>query len=113
MKAGFAVGIDAAHKRHATRSMQAILLPAPPNRTDFSSSQKALHRYLAIEHYFADALLVASGLKGDFVAVGSLVFEIDASSAKKVAFAETTKTFDSIEFANFSSLFDRLAALPL
>ena len=112
VKAGFAVGLDSAHKKHATKPIQAILLPAPPSRTDFSSSQKALHRYLAIEHYFSDALLGANGLKGDPVAVGSLVFEIDASSAKKVTFAEAAKTFDAVEFANFRYLFDRLAALP-
>ena len=110
-KASFAVGLDSAHKKHATKPIQAILLPAPPSRTDFSSSQKALHRYLAIEHYFSDALLDANGLKGEPVAVGSLVFEIDASSAKKVTFAEAAKTFDAVEFANFRYLFDRLAAL--
>ena len=113
VKAGFAMGVDAAHKKHVTKPMQAILLPAPLSRVDFSSSQKVLHRHLAIEHYFSDALLDASGLKGDPVAVGSLVFEIDASSAKKVAFAEAAKTLDAIEFANFSHLFDRLLALPL
>jgi hypothetical protein len=94
VKAGFATGTDDAHKRHAAKPMQAILLPAPPNRVDFSSSQKALHRYLAIEHYFSDALLTANGLKADPVAVGSHVFEIDASSAKKVAFAEAVKDLD-------------------
>lgn len=113
VKAGFAVGVDTAHKRHATRPMQAILLPAPPNRMDFSSSQKASHRYLAIEHYFSDALLEANGLKGDPVAAGSFVFEIDASSGRKVAFAEAAKTLDIIEFAHFSHLFNRLTALPL
>ena len=113
VKAGFSVGVDAAHKKHATRPIQAILLPVPPNRMDFSSSPKALHRYLAIEHYFSDALLDANGLKGDPVAAGSFVFEIDASSAKKVTFAEAAKTFDVMELANFSHLFDRLAALPL
>lgn len=113
VKAGFAVAADAAHKKHATKPMQAILLPAPANRIDFSSSQKALHRYLAIEHYFSDALLAVNGLKGEPVAVGSFVFEIDASSAKKVTFAEVAKTLDVIEFVNFSHLFDRLAALPL
>jgi len=111
-KAGFAVGLDSAHKKHATKPIQAILLPAPPSRTDFSSSQKPLHRYLAIEHYFSDALLDANGLKGDPVAAGSFVFEIDAASAKKVSFAETAKALDAIEFANFAHLFDRLAALP-
>ena len=112
-KAGFNVGVDASHKKHATRAMQAILLPAPANRMDFASSPKAVRRHLSIEHYFSDELLDASGLKGEPVAVGSLVFEIDGSSATKVAFAELTKTLDDAEFANFSHLFDRLAALAL
>lgn len=112
-KAGFNVGVDAAHKKHATRPMQAILLPAPTNRMDFASSPKALRRHLSIEHYFSDALLDANGLKGEPVAVGSLVFEIDASSANKVAFAELARTLDVAEFANFAHLFDRLEVLPL
>lgn len=108
----FSVGVDAAHKKHATKPIQAFLLPAPPNRTDFSSSQKALHRYLSIEHYFSDALLAANGLKGEPVAAGSFVFEIDASSGRKVAFAEAAKALGSIEFASFSHLFERIASLP-
>jgi predicted ATP-binding protein involved in virulence len=113
IKAGFSIASDASHKKHATKPMQAILLPAPPSRADFSSSRKAAHRHLSIEHYFSDAILAANGLKGDPIAVGTVVFEIDASGAKKVAFAEMAKTLDGAEFANFTHLFDRISALQI
>lgn len=110
-QAGFFVGVDTYHKKHKVKPMQAILLPAPPNRIDFSSSPKAVHRYLSIEHYFSDSILAENGLQGDPVAVGTTVFEIDASGAKKVAFAEFAKNLEPIEFTNFTHLFDRLSAL--
>ena len=113
VKAGFAVGIDAAHKKHATKPLPAILFPAPPNRVDFSSSRKTVQRHLAIEHYFLDALLVANGLRGDPVAAGSFVFEIDANGAKKIAFAKRTKILDAVDFSNFKCLVDRILALQM
>jgi hypothetical protein len=93
--------------------MQAILLPPPPSRVNFSSSKKALQRYLAIEHYFSDTLLAKHGLKGDPVAVGTTVFEVDGDSSKKVRFAEAVKGLDSSEFSNFTYLFGRIGSLPL
>jgi predicted ATP-binding protein involved in virulence len=110
-KGGFAIGQDTLHKKHATKPMHAILLPAPTERSDFVSSPKVVHRYLSIEHYFSDAILAANGLKGDPIVPGAAVFEIDASSAKKVAFSEAAKDLDSKEFDNFKLLFDRLKAL--
>ncbi len=107
-KAGFEAGEDACHKRHRERPIHAVLLPTPAGRQDFSSSPKSTNRYLEIEHYFSDALLLESGLKGPSVLPGTSVFEIDGSSKQKVAFAEKAKAFDSKEFANFALLFDRL-----
>lgn len=113
VKAGFAAGADISHKKHSVKPIQAILLPAPPSRVDFSSSPKAVHRYLSIEHYFSDAILAANGLQGEPIAVGTVVFEIDGSSAKKVTFAETAKGFDTGVFSSFKHLFDRISALPI
>lgn len=113
LKAGFSVGNDVCHKKHSVKPMQAILLPSPPNRIDFCSSPKAVHRYLSIEHYFSDEILTANGLQGDPIVVGTLVFEIDAASTKKVAFAEVAKTLNASEFANFQYLFERIAVLPI
>lgn len=110
-KGGFAIGLDTSHKKHATKPIHAILLPAPAARNDFVSSPKAVHRYLSIEHYFSDAILATNGLMSDPIVPGTTVFEIDASSAKKVAFAESAKNLDQIEFDNFKLLFDRLQAL--
>lgn len=110
-KGGFTIGLDISHKKHATKPIQAILLPAPASRDDFVSSPKAVHRYLSIEHYFSDAILAANGLMSDPIVPGTTVFEIDASSAKKVAFAEAVKSLGAIEFANFKLLFDRLQEL--
>lgn len=113
IKAGFSIASDASHKKHATRPMQAILLPTPHSRADFTSATKAAHRHLSIEHFFSDVILAANGLQGDPIAVGTVVFEIEASGAKKVAFAEVAKNLDCAEFANFTQLFDRLSALQI
>lgn len=110
-KAGFSIASDSSHKKHATKPIQAILLPAPINRIDFASSPKAVHRYLSIEHYFSDGILMANGLKGAPIFPGTAVFEIDASGAVKVAFAGAAKDLDPIEFEHFKILFDRLQAL--
>ena len=112
-KAGFNIGTDDSHKKHATKPMQAIVLPVPIGRADFASSPRANRRHFSIEHYFSDSVLTANGLKGDPVAVGSVVFDIEASAKQKMAFADAAKTFDASEFADFQILFDRVSALPL
>jgi hypothetical protein len=110
-KGGFTTGLDISHKKHVTKPIHAILLPVPVGRSDFASSPKAVHRYLSIEHYFSDAILAANGLMSDPIVPGATVFEIDASSAKKVAFAEAAKSLEPNEFVNFELLFDRLQEL--
>lgn len=67
------------------------------------------NRYLSIEHFFSDELLQDNGLKGDSVIADSKVFEIEASSKAKVAFAEKAKDFEATEFNNFALLFDRIS----
>ena len=108
---GFSEGIDTLHKKHRLKPVHAILLPAPAGREDFASSLKTAHRYLSIEHYFSDAVLATNSLKGIPIFPGTAVFEIEAGSGKKVAFAEAAKVFDAAEFANFQLLFDRISAL--
>lgn len=108
-KSAFEDGSDQLHKRHKQRPMHALLLPAPPGRELFASSQKLTNRYLAIEHYFSDEILQPHGLKGDSVIADSKVFEIDASNTAKIAFSEKAKTFEAAEFKNFALLFDRIS----
>jgi len=112
-KAGFNVSADQAHKKHVSKSIQAIVLPVPMHRADFASSVRADRRHFSIEHYFSDALLATHGLKGEPVAVGSMVFDIDATAKQKVAFTEASTGFDGLEFVDFKRLFERIAALPL
>lgn len=64
---------------------------------------------LSIEHFFSDKVLEDNGLKGDPVISDSKVFEIDATSAAKVAFSEKAKIFAAAEFENFTLLFDRIS----
>lgn len=110
-KFGFAAGLDGLHKKHQTKAIHAVLLPSPSNRIDFASASKPLHRYLSIEHYFSDAVLGAHGLGGVPILNGSAVFEIDASAAKKVAFAESARHLEPKEFENFKMLFERFEAI--
>lgn len=112
-KAGFNVSADHAHKKHVSKSIQAIVLPVPSHRADFASSVRADRRHFSIEHYFSDALLATHGLKGEPVAVGSMVFDIDATAKQKAAFTEASTGFDGLEFVGFKMLFERIAALPL
>lgn len=82
-----------------------MLLPIPPGREIFVSTNKLTNRYLSIEHFFSDELLQANGLKGDPVIADSIVFEIDPSSRAKVSFAENAKNFDVSEFKKFFTNF--------
>lgn len=102
-------GKDALHKRHKQKPMHALLLPIPVGRELFASSKKLANRYLSIEHFFSDELLQGNDLKGDLVIADSKVFEIEASSKAKIAFAEKAKGFEATEFKNFVLLFDRIS----
>lgn len=107
----FELGKDSLHKRHKQKPMHALLLPIPTGRELFISKTKLTNRYLSIEHYFSDEVLQANGLKGDSVIADSKVFEIDASSKAKVAFAEKAEDFEAAEFNNFALLFDRISSI--
>lgn len=108
IKKAFDAGKDDAHRKHKQKEIHAVLLPVPAERIIFVSPSKISNRYLSIEHYFTDDLLLSNGLKGEPVIADSQVFEIDGSSAKKVAFADAAKDFPHTEFGNFVLLFDRL-----
>lgn len=94
-------------RSHKTKSIHAILLPVPSNRSHFVSQTEITHRFLSIEHFFSDDLLVSNGLKGSVIG-DSTIFEISQPSAVKVKFAENVKTCDAAIFGNFRSLFDRI-----
>lgn len=111
LKTVFENGDNSFHKRHKLKSMHALLLPIPIGRELFVSETKLINRYLSIEHFFSDELLDVYGLKSSSVIGDSIVFEIEASSQVKVAFAEKAKEFEAAEFKNFELLFDRILAI--
>jgi hypothetical protein len=84
---GFVDGTDPNHRKHSVKPVHALILPAPPGREEFVSSQQR-YCYLSLEHYYSDALLAASGLKDDPVVPGVTVFCIKGDSRKKAAFAD-------------------------
>jgi hypothetical protein len=107
---GFVDGEDATHCRHASQPVQALLLPVPPERRTFVSG-RARSCFLALEHYYSDALLDRFGLKDDSVVAHSGVFSVASQPKKKAAFAEALKYLDVAEFDNFKALFDRIIHL--
>ncbi len=109
-KDGFGNGKDASHIRHFPQPVHALLLPAPPERPTFVS-EHARSCYLALEHYYSDAILDRFGLKGEPVVADSAVFSIPSQPKKKVAFAEALTDLDAAEFQNFMALFARIIDL--
>lgn len=107
----FECGVNSAHKHHKQKPMHALLLPIPPGRELFVSTTKLTNRYLSIEHFFSDEVLQNNGMKSDPIIADSKVFEIDASSKAKVAFAEKANDFEAAEFLNFKILFDQISTI--
>ena len=107
--AGFANGLDDHHRKHSDKPVHAILLPTPSGRDGFTASPKLEYRYLVIEHYFSDAILEGKSIKGAPILPGTSVFEIEASSGKKISFANAASEFEASEFENFKNLFSRIS----
>lgn len=107
---GFVDGEDTTHRRHAKQPVHAMLLSVPPIRRTFVSGQPR-SCFLALEHYYPDALLEQFGLKGEPVVADSAVFNILSKSKKKTEFAEASRDFGTSEFANFKALFDWIIQL--
>ena len=106
-KKGFTITADSSHKQHKVKPVHAILLPVPVGRETFVTASDAGQRYLSIEHYFNDAILISEGMKGSSI-LGTSVFEI---TGDKVGFANKSSSFSQSEFDSFTVLFARLASL--
>jgi len=107
----FIAGVDERHKRHTVKAAHAFLLPVPNDRTEFVNTAKPIHSFLSIEHYFSDSTLQANGFVLSPVIAGSKVFEIDASAATKIRFAESAADLDAAHFENFQLIFDKLSSI--
>lgn len=107
---GFVKGNDEAHWRHSTQPIHAAILPVPPGRENFVSP-KPPSCFLALEHFYSDAVLKQFDIADDPVVPDSAVFRITRSSKKKTKFADGVKVLSESEFANFRALFNRLGEL--
>jgi 5S rRNA maturation endonuclease (ribonuclease M5) len=93
-------------RKHKTKNIFGVLLPVPASRKHFVGN-KFLQRFLEIEHYFDNSILIRYGLKGDKVAPDSNVFTIN--DKHKTTFAKNSiHSLDSSDFNNFSLIFDIL-----
>ncbi|MCH8956722.1 AAA family ATPase [candidate division KSB1 bacterium] len=96
-------------RKHKTKNIFGLLLPVPDNRTIFVGD-KLLQRFMEIEHYFDDSILVKYKLKGDKVAPDSNIFSINEKH--KTSFAKTAiSRLDNHDFNNFHLLFDKISDL--
>jgi hypothetical protein len=107
---GFAEATAPAHLKHSRQPVHALLLPVPPSREKFVAAG-AKSCFVAIEHYYSDAVLTRFGVADDPVVSDSAVFAITADATKKARFADALPSLDMAEFANFNLLFDRLSQL--
>ena len=107
---GFSEATERTHWRHATQPVHSLLLPIPPGRVNFVAT-KARSCYLAIEHYYSDALLARFGVADDPVVADSAVFCITTDSRKKASLTAALSSLDQAEFVNFGLLFERLTQL--
>lgn len=107
---GFVVKSDTTHKQHKSKPVHALLLPVPPSRTAFVGS-KPRSCFLALEHYYSDALLRQYNLADEPVASDSAVFGIVSDAKKKQRFTEALPNLNPTDFANFHLLFGRLTQL--
>ncbi len=102
-KSAFTKGKDKCHRKHKVKNVHCILLPTPSGRELFVSDDIS-HRYLSIEHYFADKWVKAYGIMGDPI-LRTAVYEIIGD---KLKFAKKTSHLGKEEFSNFQLLLDRL-----
>jgi hypothetical protein len=107
---GFEEATERTHWKHSKQPVHSLLLPVPPGREKFVST-KAKSCFLAIEHYYSDAVLNRFGVADDPVVADSVVFGITSDSRKKLRFAEGLSALDRSDFTNFAVLFDRLTRL--
>lgn len=95
--------INSINRKHKEKTVYGLLLPVPANRIEFVT-QNISQRYLVIEHYFSNEILVENNLKGDNI-LTTTIFEI---SGDKTLFSSNINQFEPIAFENFKILFEEI-----
>lgn len=93
-------------KKHKSKEIYAILLPAPESRKKFIGKDIDL-KCLEIEHLFSDEILKEYNMNDEGI-LGTEVFKIKGD---KIRFSETVKNLDVEAFANFQILFTKIDKL--
>jgi hypothetical protein len=104
---GFEEATERTHLKHQNAPVHSLLLPVPPERETFVSG-KAKSCFLAIEHYYPDAVLDRFGVADDPIVADSKVFGITTDSKKKSRLTDALPGLGKEDFANFELLFSRL-----
>lgn len=94
-------------RKHKTKTIFGMCLPVPDFRTEFVTANKITQRYLVIEHFFSDNIIVANNLKGDNI-LNTDVFEISGNINE---FANSLDLLEPECFENFNLIFEALQAL--
>lgn len=99
--------VSETHRKHLRKEIYGLLLPVPDHRTIFVDNKDLKQRYLEIEHYFSDSILINENLKGDSI----LATEVFKIKGDKSNFAQKIKNFDPDGFSNFELIFSKLLSL--
>ena len=94
-------------RKHKTKEIFGLCLPVPDNRIKFVTPNKPTQRYLVIEHYFSDEIIISNNLKGDHI-LDTEVFDINGNKNK---FADKLDDLEQKEFENFKLIFDKIEEL--
>lgn len=99
--------LESITRKHITKEIYGLCLPIPIFREKFVTSNKLTQRYLVIEHYFSDEIIVANNLKGDHI-LDTEVFDINGDKNK---FADKLDDLEPVCFENFKLIFDKIESL--
>lgn len=94
-------------RKHISKNIFAMILPVPPHRIEFVTVDNMLQRYLVIEHFFSDEILVLNNIKGNNILTTN-VFEIQGN---KENFANNLDDLELECFENFRLIFDTIVGL--
>lgn len=94
-------------KKNKNNNIWAMLLPVPNERELFVTEDDSNQRYLNIEHYFSDDVLIRYNMYGKNI-LRTNVFYINSSDKKKTNFSEEVNKLEAKEFQNFIILFDKI-----
>lgn len=96
------------HRKHLVKNIFGVVLPVPDFRLPYINSTSYTQSYFVMEHYFSDAILEQSNIKGESILQGVPIFEIKGN---KNTFSESAENFSANEFSNFSLLFENIFQL--